>query len=75
VTVCRRYDYEFLAILHAAMRHPTQGKGQRGHWFQFPFNRGMLCPKGVNRYWRKSRGKPPAIPWEGWTHFVGGATT
>ena len=44
-----------LLLLRPAVRHPAQGQGQRRSigfepWEEFPFNRGMLCPKGVKRY-------------------------
>jgi anaerobic selenocysteine-containing dehydrogenase len=43
-----------LLLLRSAVRHPAQGRGNEvigfEPWDDFPFNRGMLCPKGVKRY-------------------------
>ena len=50
----REAGQDALLLLRPAVRHPAQGARQPvigfEPWEDFPFNRGMLCPKGVKRY-------------------------
>ena len=55
-----------LLLLRPAVRHPAEGRDNQvvgfEPWEEFPFNRGMLCPKGVKRYLQDEPPRPAARP-------------